>query len=1239
MQETKQPLILADLCRETSHTEPGSPNLSRSWIGSPVYAQGKIIAYIMLEKDGAGYYQPVDAERLAVLAGQAGLALQNARLYEEAHQRAAHLEALNAVIGTAGSVSELDDLLKVTLEHTLQAIAADGGGIWFGEHRSVHNIPAELLSRFSTQVLSFILKSDQVTSVQDWQAISDGPVSGEIVDIARRCGIRSSLSVPILADGIHSGGLGVFSSQPRAWTEEEISLIKAISKQLGSTAQRLGLLAETKRRLAEVTLLSNIISLTAAADDLSTALTQVCTQAAQFFHAEQAGFALLNDEGTDAVVVAEYAEEGRPSALGVKIPVAGNPSMAYLLEHKSALVVEDAQSNPLLEPVHGIMRDRQVASVMIQPILLGDRVVGTLGLDHLTQIRFTTEDVALMENIARQISQTLERIQLFDTTRLHARQFTELAKLSESLNRQFTVDEVVRGIGEGAIALTEANRVGVYLRTPDDRAVCAWHNGLSQAYIQAIGDHLKSVPGGQMLRIPEPLFIPDAMLLPEESLLRQLAAVEQYHGIGMWPLMYEDQVIAAIVCYYDQPYAWSENQKEVMTAFSSQAAISLRNSRLFDETQRRATQQEAINAIIATAVTALDLPGLLDEVLDLTLQALGLERGVIWAHGELRLRGLPVEMVRQTKALGKNREKDFQAILPVSDWEAYQFENPQEAFAPLMNQHGFKASMTIPILAEGALIGGMGVVAGEPREWLVEEIALVEAVGKQLGSAVERINLLQKTQEQAMRVQQIMDTVPEGVVLLNADYQIVLANPAAWRHLAALAAGFESGQALTNLGNRPIKEFLHGPGDTPWHEIELPGMAKAVFEVAGQSLVTRTQNDGWVLVIHDVSQEREYQDRIQMQDRLATVGQLAAGIAHDFNNIMAAIVVYADLLSLEPNLTNASRDRLVIIQQQVQRATSLIRQILDFSRRSVMEQSSLDLLPFIKELDKLLARVLPETIHLELKYQHGSYLVRADPTRLQQAFINLALNSRDAMPEGGVLHFELSRFHLKPDDTRPNPDLKAGDWVRIMVNDTGTGIARDDLPHIFEPFFTTKPVGHGTGLGLAQVYGIIKQHDGSIEVHSQPGKGASFIIYLPALEINETQSLSSLEQNDVKGSGATVLLVEDDQAARDALRDLLEYQNYRVLTASNGNEALSVYSQSNPSVDLVVSDIVMPEMGGFDLYQALQQHQPQIKILFITGHPLDSENQGLLEKGRVHWLQKPFSIREFNQAVNSLSDS
>jgi signal transduction histidine kinase/CheY-like chemotaxis protein len=471
------------------------------------------------------------------------------------------------------------------------------------------------------------------------------------------------------------------------------------------------------------------------------------------------------------------------------------------------------------------------------------------------------------------------------------------------------------------------------------------------------------------------------------------------------------------------------------------------------------------------------------------------------------------------------------------------------------------------------------------------------------------------------------------VLVLDADCRLIIVNSIGREVLGVLETG-ELGLALSHLGPLSLDALFTHRDDPLPVEVNLPGPPHRVFEFQLRALgIDRPQ---WVITIRDVTQERQNQARIQMQERLATVGQLAAGIAHDFNNIMAAILVYTDLLKRDLDLFPAARERLVIIQQQVQRAASLIRQILDFSRRSVMEQSTLDLLPFIKELDKLLARVLPETIRLDLTYQPEVYLVNADPTRLQQVFMNLAVNARDAMPNGGALCFELSRLSLQPLDVPPTPYLPAGDWIVITVTDTGSGISTEVMPHIFEPFFTTKPVGQGTGLGLAQAYGIIKQHGGYIDVRSRVGEGTSFIIYLPALPAPEIEAPRTDERAAMDGQGEVILVVEDDEVTRDALRALLESENYAVLTASNGVEALRIYVQQSVNIDLVISDVVMPEMGGVALYHQLRERWPQVKMLFITGHPLQEENQALLEESRVSWLQKPFSVADFGHAIQTL---
>jgi two-component system, cell cycle sensor histidine kinase and response regulator CckA len=248
-----------------------------------------------------------------------------------------------------------------------------------------------------------------------------------------------------------------------------------------------------------------------------------------------------------------------------------------------------------------------------------------------------------------------------------------------------------------------------------------------------------------------------------------------------------------------------------------------------------------------------------------------------------------------------------------------------------------------------------------------------------------------------------------------------------------------------------------------------------------------------------IDELREAQSQLVQQERLAAVGQLAAGIAHDFNNILAVITLYIDLSLNAPDLPSQHRKRLGIIGHQAGRAADLVQQILDFGGRAVLQTYSFNLATLLQEQVELWQRTIPESIQIHFVAETADCLVKADPTRLQQLFTNLVLNARDAMPDGGDLHLSVEQLHLGYRDTAPLPGMAAGDWARITISDSGTGIPATTLPHVFEPFFTTKGPGQGSGLGLAQVYGIVKQHNGYIDVQTADGRGTTFTIYLPML--------------------------------------------------------------------------------------------------------------------------------------------
>ncbi len=493
--------------------------------------------------------------------------------------------------------------------------------------------------------------------------------------------------------------------------------------------------------------------------------------------------------------------------------------------------------------------------------------------------------------------------------------------------------------------------------------------------------------------------------------------------------------------------------------------------------------------------------------------------------------------------------------------------------------------------------------------------------------------LLMRFQEQARQVQQVMDTVPEGVLLLNEEGRVLSANRLGQGDLRTLA-GLNVGDVITHIGGRPLTEVLASPPKGLWHELEA---GKRSFQMLAKPISSPERSEGWVLVIRDVTHQREIEQRSQQQERLAAVGQLAAGIAHDFNNIMATIVLYAQMSRRDKGVLLKVQERLDIIYQQSMHATQLIQQILDFSRRTVLERHPFDLLPFLKEQIKLLQRTLPENIAIRLDYNVNSCLIYGSPAALQQVIMNLAVNARDAMPHGGELCFGLTRLYFPEGCTAPVNGVGAGEWIQLTVTDTGVGIAEDVLPHIFDPFFTTKAPGAGTGLGLAQVHGIVGMHEGHIHVTTHVGEGTTFTLYLPAYLEAPPPPSKVVASTPSMGSGETILVIEDNPITRLALAESLEMLNYHVQTAENGRKALAILESRPNDIVLIISDVLMPEMGGIELLREMKRCGMTTRLVLITGHPLKQELENLKADGAsalvADWLMKPVDFETLARAV------
>ncbi len=544
-----------------------------------------------------------------------------------------------------------------------------------------------------------------------------------------------------------------------------------------------------------------------------------------------------------------------------------------------------------------------------------------------------------------------------------------------------------------------------------------------------------------------------------------------------------------------------------------------------------------------------------------------------------------------------------------------------------------RSHLVVPILQQDNVLGLLRLDGDEPGEFDDQDAQRLQHLAATIAIALHNSRLLQETKQIAQRVQHILNTVQDGILLLDAHLRVELANPAAQNYLTVLVHS-PSGQPIKSLGGRPIYDLLQSPpADALWHDVFVPQFART-FEVRAQPM--QTQSGGWVLVLRDTTEARKQQQYLQAQERLVMIGQLAAGIAHDFNNIMTVILLYTQMLLKTPELPVYLTGRLETVFQQSKLAASLISQILDFSRQSDVQRRPLSLLPFLKEFFHLLRRMLPEMIELHLEYEEGEYVISADLTRLQQAVMNLVVNARDAMPDGGNLRLELTRLVVEVDGgTRPLPDMPPGEWICLQVSDTGEGIPPEIRQRIFEPLFTTKARSKGTGLGLSQVYNIIKHHQGYIDVDSTPGEGTTFYLYFPAQTRSAPFMAESSPVAAQRGEGQVILVVEDEQITREAICTTLESFNYRTYAAANGEEAVRLFQAFIDDIALVLSDMVMPDISGATLYSRLQAMRPEIKMIILTGYPFGEEDRAALRHGIVGWIQKPFEVEQIVTALQT----
>jgi len=624
-----------------------------------------------------------------------------------------------------------------------------------------------------------------------------------------------------------------------------------------------------------------------------------------------------------------------------------------------------------------------------------------------------------------------------------------------------------------------------------------------------------------------------------------------------------------------------------------------------------------------------------DNPLDSELIIRALERGKLAA-----------EIIRvETPESFQEKLRDLVPDLILADYSLPRFSGP--AALQFARQH----SPDLPFIFVTGSLGeelAIETLKQGATDYVMKERLdrLVPAIERALQEAGER--RARREAEQALRLSEelyrrLVEKARDGIFTLTADGLVSSVNNACatmtgWSREECLGKAFlefihadnlqqakDWLQATLDRKNPPTVELqIHSPKESTFITLE---MTSTVLEDAGQ--IT-----GILCIARDVTERHQLEEQLRQSQKMESIGQLAGGVAHDFNNLLTVIHGHAALLLGDAEFNAKHHEALREIARASDRAASLTRQLLAFSRKQPMQVREVGLNEVVSDITRMLQRVLGEPISLHCEYSPNLRSVKADQSMLEQVIMNLAVNARDAMPKGGTLTLRTHKVVRSSLPASNQPDGHDGQYVCLTAQDTGTGIPPELLQRIFEPFFTTKEPGKGTGLGLATVYGIVKQHGGWVDVQSAPDHGTSFTIYLPASSAPAPEKKAEKATPKLAVGNECILLVEDEMAVRNLCHRLLKRLGYTVLEAETGVAALDVWKQEQHRIQLLLTDMVMPEgMTGHELAEIVRQDNPKLPVILSTGYSPDSLGEDSLRESGIHFLSKPYTPSQLADTI------
>jgi PAS domain S-box-containing protein len=1146
---------------------------TRSELVVPLKAEGKVIGVLNLESPQLNAFSEREVRVLTSFADRAALVIRQAQLHEQLQAKAREVEEQRERYQDL-----FDNLRDIVYTHDLQgrimtinpAVKAILG---YEPEEVVGRSVAEFIApRFQMQFGDYLRQFDQ-----------SGQARGLLTLVGR------------------DGQEHVFEYDNTLITDGNIVVgSRGIARDM---TDRVKLEAQPRRRAEREVLINQISRRLHQSLEVDEILRQAVQELGTYLEADRCIYYRIDEPSGQLTRLHEYLKEGTSPALP-SYQMSRFGDLVDLARQQMPIILDDLMIDPRTRDIYETaFRPVDTRSMLCIPLVNEGQLEGALVLAMVGAPRhWKQEEVELSSAVATQVAIAMRQAHLY-----------------QRLRRS---EEMYRSIFENA---TE----GIFQSTPDGHFLA-----VNPALAQMIGyDHPDELLA---LDITRDLWVDTTS---REEYKREM---ERYgRVVNFWQRLRKRDGSVIIV---------KENARAVRDA---QGHVLYHEGMLEDVTQQKQAEEELrqrnreLSTLYSVAMAISRDPSV-QSVLHNTLfeltRVLNVPFGCIYIKRDHKFtlqsyRGFSVE---ETKRLA---ELDLATHPWVGDVKLVRepLSQPPDQVTAWEKARGIQAWVSVPLRSKNEIIGVIRLASRDEEHFTSANISLITGVASQVAMALENARLYEQMKASEEKYRSIFENVIVGLYQTSPEGKILTANPALV-HLLGYDSLEEllSANILQDIYVNPEdrgknQEVLHRTGQLDGVELRLrrkDGQEIIVLENARAISDADGQVRYYEGTLMDITEKKALEQQLLQAQKMESIGTLAGGIAHDFNNLLTGVMGYTSLILSQSLPSDRHYQNLLVIEKSARRGAELTEKLLAFSRQTMTQLRPTDLNNVVNETMTLLRRSLDASIEIEVNQEATLWTIEADGTQIQQVLMNLCINARDAMPNGGLLKLETANVVLDEAGCRSHVEARPGEFVVLRVSDTGVGIPPQNLPRIFDPFFSTKEVNKGTGLGLSTAYGIIKSHHGLIQVESQPGAGTRFSIFVPATQ-RAIRAPVPPPAKPVRGQ-ETILVVDDEAIVRQLAKAILERQGYTVLVADGGPEALQIYQQQGDDIDLVILDLTMPKMNGRVCYQELRKLDPEVKVMLSSGYSADEAVQELLGEGVIRFMQKPYRVEDLTRAVREM---